>query len=388
MKYKGTLAEYMDSTLTSYSGKLQGEVKIENASGSLPKMQKQFTDGEVAIQFDEHKLTMDKVNVVINESPIKIKGTVTGFVPFFFNPKEKGRVVLSVYSPHLDVAPLIKKKQAKVKTKPGQKKLTELIDALYEKVEFDVSIRIDELIKGAFRARNFESHFRFMKDEFSADPIRMKIADGSIEFKTKMSKVHESVSPIQITADVKNVDASKFLHAFSNFSIKAIKSNQVQGRITLHTQIDAKVDEEFKPIMATMQGETTFSIKNGQLDSIAGLVKIGDFLFKNRDFYHVQFAEIKGNVGLDGNTVNIRRMEVQSNVLSLFIEGKYSLVDSTDLSVQIPLSNLKKRDKDFKPENVGPDAKVGPSVFLRLHTKDGKMAIGYDLLKKFKKKKK
>ena len=140
--------------------------------------------------------------------------------------------------------------------------------------------------------------------------------------------------------------------------------------------------------MATMQGETTFSIKNGQLDSIAGLVKIGDFLFKNRDFYHVQFAEIKGNVGLDGNSVNIRRMEVQSNVLSLFIEGKYSLVDSTDLSVQIPLSNLKKRDKDFKPENVGPDAKVGPSVFLRLHTKDGKMAIGYDMLKKFKKKKK
>ena len=63
------------------------------------------------------------------------------------------------------------------------------------------------------------------------------------------------------------------------------------------------------------------------------------------------------------------------------------MADSTDLSIQVPLSNLKKRDKDYKPENVGVDSKVGPSVFIRAtNNKEGKLKISYDQFKKMRKK--
>jgi hypothetical protein len=80
-------------------------------------------------------------------------------------------------------------------------------------------------------------------------------------------------------------------------------------------------------------------------------------------------------------------MEIGSTALSMFIEGRYDLKDSSDLSIQIPLSNLKKRDQDFPPENIGVDAKAGASVFLRVRPdKNGKMVIAYDPLKRFRKK--
>ena len=82
-------------------------------------------------------------------------------------------------------------------------------------------------------------------------------------------------------------------------------------------------------------------------------------------------------------------MEVESTVVTMFIEGRYDLKDSSDLSIQIPLSNLKKRDQDIPPENVGVDSKVGPSVYLRVKPdKTGKNTISYDPFKKFRKKKK
>lgn len=80
-------------------------------------------------------------------------------------------------------------------------------------------------------------------------------------------------------------------------------------------------------------------------------------------------------------------MEIESTALSMFIEGDYDLGGRTDLSIQIPLNNLKKRDQDFPPENVGIDGKVGPSVFLRVRPdKTGKTTIAYDPFKKFRKK--
>ena len=92
---------------------------------------------------------------------------------------------------------------------------------------------------------------------------------------------------------------------------------------------------------------------------------------------------------MDGTKMNLSRMEVESTLLTMFIEGRYDLKDSTDLSIQVPLSNLKKRDQDFAPENVGTDSKAGASVYLRVRPdKNGKTAITYDPFKKLRKKKK
>ena len=79
-------------------------------------------------------------------------------------------------------------------------------------------------------------------------------------------------------------------------------------------------------------------------------------------------------------------MEIQSSVVSLFVEGRYSFTDSTSLSVQIPLSNLKKRHKDFKPKNIGTHSKAGPSVFLHVYREkdiNSKIKIDYDPFKKW-----
>lgn len=50
------------------------------------------------------------------------------------------------------------------------------------------------------------------------------------------------------------------------------------------------------------------------------------------------------------------------------------------------MSNLKKRDKDYKPKNVGADKKGGASVYVRGRTgEDGNIKLNFDLFKKFRK---
>jgi hypothetical protein len=79
-------------------------------------------------------------------------------------------------------------------------------------------------------------------------------------------------------------------------------------------------------------------------------------------------------------------MEIQSNVLSMFVEGIYSMKGTTDMSIQVPLSNLKKRKADYKPENVGTDKKGGSSIYIRGRPgADGNIQFKADLFNKFKK---
>jgi hypothetical protein len=153
-------------------------------------------------------------------------------------------------------------------------------------------------------------------------------------------------------------------------------------------KFDADVDDQYRVIPSTMRGELDCKIKDGTLKEFPPLMSMSNFLFKERDFSDVAFAEIKSKFSIRGPAVEIGRMEIQSTVLSLFLQGYYSFQDSTTLSVQIPLSNLRRRNKNYKPENVGTDTRVGPSIFLHVHNNreiKGKMIIDYDPFKKWMK---
>ena len=105
--------------------------------------------------------------------------------------------------------------------------------------------------------------------------------------------------------------------------------------------------------MPSVYGDLDFSIKNGKLLNFEPLQNMSNFLFKKRDFNNVQFGEIRSHMTIRGTEIDIRKMEIESSVLRLFLEGRYSLKDHTDLEVQVPLSNLKKRDKRLRAGECG-----------------------------------
>jgi hypothetical protein len=114
------------------------------------------------------------------------------------------------------------------------------------------------------------------------------------------------------------------------------------------------------------------------------LQKMAVFVLKKRDFTRVEFAEIKNTFEINGQMLTIHKMEIQSNVLGLYVEGIYDLQGkATDLVVQVPLKYLKKREPGYVPENQGLDAKTGISVFVRAKNADnGQIDFKYGLFKK------
>ena len=62
----------------------------------------------------------------------------------------------------------------------------------------------------------------------------------------------------------------------------------------------------------------------------------------------------------------------------MFVEGIYNMKTGPDLSVQVPLSNLK-ANKDSVLTNKGVKSKTGVSARLRLQNgEDGKIKVSWD----------
>lgn len=393
--YSGKLSEYIDDDITEYSGKLSGQATITDGAFDYRKRNYRINNVNAVFDFTESVFSIKALNLSVNKNDLSITGNLVDFIPFFVQPKGSAKLTLSIISPRVDLTGfskpriVVSKQRAKVRMQQSKEKMVDIVDRLNEQLNLDVSFNIAQFVNRNFKASQLKGRLTLANNEFELRDISMNFGGGHVALNTRIRDVDNKISPISIRAKAKDVSLRDFFNGFNNFNQKTFTHKNVDGTLTLDLDLKSAIDEKLNLQMTKLDGRADFTINSMRLKDFEPMQRLSNFLMKGRDFSDVSFNDIKSSVGMQKTKMVVSRMEVESTVISMFIEGIYDLGDSTDLAVQVPLSNLKKRDQDIPPENIGTDSRVGPSVFLRVRTdKDGKTIISYDPFKKFRKNKK
>lgn len=263
------------------------------------------------------------------------------------------------------------------------------IDNVLEKAVLHVNLVSSKLTYNKFEAVDVVADVLLLENKYLLNKVSMRHAGGRINMSGSLFNQNKNYLQAAVDARFDDVDVKTVLRSFENFGQDGVTADNLEGRLTAKVVASLGIDEDGKVFPATVKSEVDFSLKNGALVNYEPIKKMQNFLFKNRDFENIRFAELKDKLEISNRNIKINRMEIQSSVFSFFIEGIYSMAGNTDLSIQVPLNNLKRRDEDYNPENVGVTRKVGSSIFLRGRPgDDGTVSFKLDLFNKYKKEKK
>lgn len=332
-------------------------------------------------------------NYNVSGNKIDMNGAAKNLLSLIKTNPGKISLDWNVHSPSLNLetfTALLKKrnKVAVVVTNAQKGNLTRLasrIDNMLDQANIRLNLKADKLEYKRFIAHNVNASVTLFEDSYNLNKVSLQHGNGSMLITGYLRGANEYYQEAKVKVNMDNVDINKVLYAFNNFGQDAIKSDNIEGKLTSYIDVRMDIDRQLKKTPSNIEGFLDFSLKNGALINFEPIQKLQNFLFKNRNFKDIRFAELKDRLELKDRDIKINRMEIQSTALSMYVEGVYSLKGNTDISIQVPLSNLKKRGEDYKPENVGADAKGGTSVFVRGQPgADGNIKFKYDMFKKFR----
>jgi hypothetical protein len=351
---------------------------MENASGSIL-----FKNTDVEVH--DFRSTVKGNKLVMN-------GSARNILSMLANNPGKIAFAWQVYSPLLNLesfTALLQKRQAVIIAAPATGKLHKVavqIDKLMNESNIDVRLRADKLLFKRFEASSVNAEVEMIKEDYNLKNVSFNHANGRMELNGRLVEKDANLYIAGINAKMDNVEINKVLYAFNNFGQDALMSDNIRGRLSSNVVVSMLIHRQLSSSPTELEGLVDFSLKNGELIDFQPLKKLQVFLFKNRDFENIKFAELKNRFEIKDREIKINRMEIQSTALSLFVQGVYSLKGNTDISIQVPLSNLKKRGDEYKPENIGADAKAGPSVFVRgTPGEDGNIKFKLDVFNKIRK---
>jgi len=384
IEYAGPLETRAD---TVYN--LNGLITVNNGNITYNPRNLTFTKTDIELFFANGDMSVRKMKTVINDNVISINGRVNNFLNFFNTDPSKVIFDWHIYSPDVDITKLRSSlhRKASAKNKQGYSffdRLNNKIDRLFDDCSAYLSIHADKLAYKKFSAGNVKGRLALTNNMIRLDNFSLSHAGGFIYFNAS-SKDNGDRSDLAIQSKMDNVNVKELFRSFNNFGLHSLTSENISGNFSADINLTSMLDANNDLHHEANRGYVDFSLTNGRLVNFAPLMEIDNNFLQKRNLSDVSFAELKDRLDLNGNEIQINRMEIRSTAVNMYVEGVYSFANNTDLSIQVPLHGQKKNQMEA-PENKGVNAKTGMSVFLRAKDdKDGKLKIKYDMFGRFKK---
>lgn len=362
---------------TEVSPYISGSFSFNNADVQYLPRNIKLTNFSGDIIFDSSDIRLKDLKGKVQQSPIEIQAEIKNFFSLMHIDPGKLQLTSTIYMPDLDVQEFksfLGQRSRSAAARKGKAKLSKLsnsIDRFMDMANMNTTLRADNVKYKRFTATNVKANVLLTTNTWTFNNVSLNHADGSLGLDGALESVQGNTSRLSLDARLQNINISKLFTAFNNFGLDDISSKNIRGVLNTNIRLTGIMDNNASLQPASLNGIIDLSLKKGELIDFEPLQKMSVFLLKKRDFSNLEFAELKNRFQLQGQSILINRMEVQSTALSMFVEGLYDMRgDSTDLVIQVPLSNLKKRKPDYVPENKGVDSKTGMSVYVR--AKSGK----------------
>lgn len=387
LSYKGPL-EKLDTTNTKLTGAIQfskGILRYKPANLALNNCTGLINISSTDILFSNFSFE------TANGSRMNMWGKAKNALAVIEENPGKMELTWNVNAPLLNTEGLssflTRKKTLSSKRKSNSRLNNSInrLDDLLENGTVILHVQAKKLKHKRIEATDLLADIHLSENLWDIKNIFVKHAGGSMKINGKLEELSGN-KRLNLSVVTEKVDAQKLMYAFSDFGQNGISYTNLRGKLSFKSSLSIILNNSGNIDMKNVSGNIDFSLKDGELLNYAPLEKIKQHIFKDRDFSSIRFAEIADNLLIGNGMVNINRINIESSALSLYLKGYYGFAGKTDMSVQVPLRNLKKRDSSYAIAKTSNNAGGGMSIFLRAKShEDGSITLRYDPLGRFRK---
>ncbi len=384
LKQKGPISLKTIPDPIMMKGYINAGLNITDGKIDILKKHLAFSNINGDLNFLNSDMNVKGLSCKMNENQVRIQADLKNMLPYLLFPENNIKAKMRISSPYFNLNNLLVKRDHKYDendikvTKPFMGHLHKILSKM--EMEFDVNLHKFQYKK--LVAHDISGNVDISNESISLNNWKLYLpAKGIITLNGAYIFQDNDSGKVKMEANLKNIDASNLFYGFNNFGQSSLTNENLEGIINSKVNFNCQTNRSFEPIQRSIKGRMSILLTQGKLKNFLPLKKVGDLVFKNRDMMHIQFDEINNIFVLEGEELYIEKMVVSSSVLSLYLEGIFSFKHKTDLSIQIPLSNLKDHNSEyFKIKDI-----QHGNLRLRAREKDGKMNIGLDLFDRFHK---
>lgn len=384
--YEGSPVRFYDPKTDKMTGKLRGtmqlsQLALQNKPGKIALSQLNGT-----ATFDENSVLIPQLSLHDGRSDLFISGKVMHLPAALFGSPNPAQAYVHTRIPYWNVTfpdRLAGRRARRNKGKP-RFELTKLLDETINNLQVTASLEADHMRYHRLEANHVRGQVIIKNQLIELKNLSMNTCGGSVHLSGGFKTFDGKGLPLfYAQGKVNKANVDSVFYSLANFGQKTITDRNLRGILTADFQFQSLISNDTSLVKSSMKGLVNLNLDKVQIIDFKPLLNIQKLVFKNRDLDNVKFAPFRTQFVLQGEEVQMKRMKVESNVFYFFLDGTYSFGNKTDLSIQIPMNNLRRKALANQLEIREVEDVKGDVIFLRAVQEGNDVRIRYEKMKRF-----
>ncbi|MCQ2606570.1 MAG: hypothetical protein MJ204_08550 [Bacteroidales bacterium] len=354
---------------------LQADVHCQNLAIQAPKDSPyNFSSVNGHLVVNKEKLSVDSVNGTLQGTPFSLQGTATDFFSYILFDNVDTRCNLTASIDNIDLLPFYNHYESLAES-TGTGMLMGDIACNAKHLDFD-----------PYHLDNAHTIIRLKPDgidllQIEASTLRGKLSGTNVSFTNLPNKQTKCVA----SGTIAKMEAKDIFTTFNNFDQDYITDKQIDGTLSGTFRFSSIMDENYDPVLPTMDVMADITIENGSAKNVGTLMEIGKKLKMKEEFANVTFSTLKNTIRIQQDTLFIPDMKIQSNAFEMSFAGKHN-IESNSFAYYVTVFlkktlSLKFNSKNKEEEDFGEIEKNTDGNFripLKIFGNPDKFNIDYD----------
>lgn len=373
--YAGSLTKFYNKELDRLNGEMLGQATFTNVALTYLPQRVNLSKLNGRINFTEKDFKLPKISFSDGQNNLFVSGRADGLIPYLFGSLKPVKAFVHINIPNwqlnwIETILNFGKQENKVE-KQSNFKVSKLMDNVIDNMDIEASLESNRLRYRRLTADQVRGKFTLTQKGIEVHTIAMNTCGGSVNVSGGIRNVGAKELPFfYANGKLDNADVNSVFHSLNNFGQQSMTDKNLSGKLNAAFEFETRLKQDAQLIPSTMKGNLKVELSEARIVNFEPFMKMKKLIFRKRKMEDVRFATIKNEFKLSGEEVTVKNMEIESNIMTLFVEGIYSFGRKTDLSIQIPMSNLKSRDSTYQLTSHDPDSVKGPSIYLRARDND------------------
>lgn len=350
-----SFADIQESALREarFSGTMNfkdGVLKFKDANFSLEEIEANLT-------FNSKDIDIQNLSLISGNSNITANGSLKN-VLYFTEERPRPVVKLNIQSNNVDVYELAHWKFGETEESSS--------DIPFD---FNTTLSIQKFSWQKFKGENLKGNISGTPFAIAGQSIRFNSNDGGILGSFTIDKTTKKLTS---NSQLTGIDIHSLFQQFENFGQEDIVANNIYGQLNSTILFESNFSESWEIKPSSIAMTSNIEINNGRLVNYEPLKSMSRYA-DEEDLKDVHFSKIKNRFAIKNSTISFPLMHLESNALSLDIEGSHDFESNIDYRIRmqlgLALTGKKKKKKldDWIIEEDRPDqayiwVKVGCKV--------------------------
>ncbi len=384
--YEGSPVQFYDPETDRMTGKLRGKLQMHDIAFARKTGRIDVSRLSGEVRFDENQVLLPRLTMHDGRNDLTISGKVLYLPASLFGSHRPAEAFVHIAIPNWVVTWPDRLAGMRQRRRNGKSKfrLTKLLDETIENLKVTASLESQRMQYHQLLARQVRGNVIIQNQSLELRNLSMNTCGGEVGISGGVKTYEGKKLPVfYVKGKVERANLESVFHSLGNFGQKAITDKNLRGILSADFGFQAKINNDTSFVRSSMNGFMNVNLEKVQILNFKPMLDIRKLVFKNRAWNNVQLASLRTTFVLEGENILVDRMKVQANVLYFFLDGVYSFGNKTDLSIQIPMNNLKRKAPKNHLEIREVEDVKGQILYLKAVSEGEDVRIRYDKMKRF-----